>query len=413
MDAEHPEQRGPSVKPARKPAKRKQLVSVRHGAVALAEDLADKPSLLDSRAAVNRPSKDNTQRGSVTHPGHAESRFSHSFGRVPTNTAARQRELLVDRRPVAGLPDDCTAAGLIASPSVSAPRLSRYVSPETGVPTRTDRPSYTRYDDATLYGPSMQPSPEHVQQGRMGNCWFLAALAALASTARGRAHIIDHIRPNMDETSGQSSLTYTVTLYAGMGGSGSARHYRMRPAFPAGYASPTPPDRSAASGGPGAAAGPIVWVALYERALAHQRGDYAALSGRSGVRAYWAMRVLTGESSDEVEITQGIGEGALIDIWQSIWVSVHRYNDPVVVATRSGVHRISSYRSGHAYGVQRAFTRGGDRFIRIYNPHGERSRGGTPWQDVPLGDLGRFFATVTLGTLQTGTGQRIRDYIGW
>jgi hypothetical protein len=426
------------VKPLRAPAKRKQLVSIRqgtpdresteNGAVGSglfderpairrvpsdresAEGRAKGGSLFERRAAVRRPSRDGVQHASIPSGDYAELRFGHDFSRVPVQTAAKQTGQIAEGRSTLGvLGDRKEDAHLIASTYLSRPLISRYVSPPTGVRERRSPASYVQYDDATLYGPSEEPSPEHVQQGRMGNCWFLAGLAALASTAGGRSHIKSHIRPNHDGPDG-SSETYTVTLYSGLGGSG--QHYRMRPAFPEGYASPTPPDRSRPRGGAAAGSGAIVWVSLYERALAHQRGDYSALSGRTGVRSYWAMRVLTGESSGEVEIPEGAEAGDLIDIWRDIWVSIHRYNDPVTAATRSGVHRVSNYRSGHAYAVNRAFTRGGDRYLSIYNPHGLRSRGGDPWQEVPLGDLGRYFATVTLGRLRTGTAERIGMYLG-
>jgi len=264
---------------------------------------------------------------------------------------------------------ETSPAGEILTVSNSAsPMIFRYVSPEASeVPLRPDFPEessllYT-HDNSTLYGADWEPMPTHVEQGNMGNCWFLAALAALASTEPGKQHIMSHIRPN-HEHGPRRSETYTVTLYNGM--TGEAYHYRMRPSFPRGYAS-TP------LGGEerGPTAGAIIWVALYERALAHQRGDYESLSGRSGARMGWAFRVITGErSSMEQRITERMERNDLIGIWQDIWNALARGVAVGIVPLPRGGRR-----NTHAYAVLRAYTIGSQYKLDLYNPWGSRGRG--------------------------------------
>jgi hypothetical protein len=102
MEAEQQEQRGPIVKPARKPIKRKQLVSIQRGAAEMAEDRAKGSSQFESRAAVRRPSSDGVQRAPDTSEITSESRFNHDFSRVPTKTTVALTGPSVERTPTLG-----------------------------------------------------------------------------------------------------------------------------------------------------------------------------------------------------------------------------------------------------------------------------------------------------------------------
>jgi hypothetical protein len=86
--AQQQEGRGSSVKPARKPIKRKQLVSVRRGAAELAEDQATESGLLQRRAAVRQLSGDEVASAPAGPEARMESRFAHDFSQVRTHTVA-------------------------------------------------------------------------------------------------------------------------------------------------------------------------------------------------------------------------------------------------------------------------------------------------------------------------------------
>ena len=82
-----------SVKPARKPEKRKQLVSIRHGAadVEPAEDRAKGSGLFDQRPAVRRVPAATVSAALAQPQGSVESRFAHDFSAVPARSPVVER----------------------------------------------------------------------------------------------------------------------------------------------------------------------------------------------------------------------------------------------------------------------------------------------------------------------------------
>jgi hypothetical protein len=289
-------------------------------------------------------------------------------------------------------------------PDLGDVRIQRYVSPEPDQPFEEDpnrraaielperwyrqrglNPPQgpTRfYDDATLYGSFAGPMPEHVQQSGVGDCWLMAALIALAGTDRGRRHIISHIRPN-HEMSPTESRTYTVTLYRfGNSSNGEAIHYRMEPELPAGVASVHP--RAIYPEGQQTRDGGILWVALYERAMAHhhQNADSYERLETPGLRSKLAFDYITGIRSAEY---WSINFATMRTIRRAF-----NRGQPVVISTKREVP--SPYRGHHGYGVVDAR----ENQLSIRNPWGSRG-GNNPIIEVDQQALEQYFHYVTIG----------------
>jgi uncharacterized protein YukE len=126
---------------------------------------------------------------------------------------------------------------------------------------------------STLFGNSIDPNSQ-VNQGGLGDCYFLSSLAAVAVS--DPAFIQSHITQN-------ANGTYTVTLYQ----NGKPVEVTVLPDLPVnsdgGDAYDNIPDDGA------------LWVALYEKAFAQLNGSYNAI-GQGG----WpqdALATITGKST--------------------------------------------------------------------------------------------------------------------
>jgi len=279
--------------------------------------------------------------------------------------------------------------------STREPLIQRYVSPESSVeelaPLRHERrfhgiaPPLRRYDDATLYGPDYQPLPEHVEQFQVSDCWLMATLMALSSTDAGRRHIVSHIRPN-HEISEHQSTTYTVTLYDLF--DGTQQHYRMEPVFPESSASVRP---GAVYEGSGLEGG-ILWVAMYERAMAHHRHSYINLE-TPGIRANAAFRSITGHWGTE---RWEINSGNVDQVYDEI-IASFRSDQAIVISTRQSLSEDAPFSSRHAYSVIELREDSGTTSIRVANPHGQRAGASPPELPVSREDLSNYFNYVAIG----------------
>jgi hypothetical protein len=256
------------------------------------------------------------------------------------------------------------------TPTDSPNIIFRYVSPAAGtagapsvIPDERSLESCS-VGQVSLYGPEGEPRQEHINQGTT-DCFLLAALAALTRTPRGRRHITSHIRPNPDGT-------YTVTLY---NYGRLPEHIRMRPRFIPGGASTTP-TLAQESGSPTHC---IIWVALYERAVGHlrARGRGYYLRGMLLNTTFqmiagsgFESRRVRGARHTETNLLNASREEK-IRTWRSIWRSMQSGNEFVVVSTPSLNSGDGRLVGPHAYSITQAYTRGGDYFVDLYNPHGE------------------------------------------
>ena len=142
---------------------------------------------------------------------------------------------------------------------------------------------YVIHQTQRLTGPvSMTMQPEDVRQGAAGDCWYLAALAALANTPGGRATlqqnmIWDPVRQG-----------YWVTLYR----NGKPEVYFVDTVYADGaYTYDAKWNRTPS------------WVSVYEAALVqYYGGDAFALNGGSGNAAF---EILTGQDATGLDASQG------------------------------------------------------------------------------------------------------------
>jgi uncharacterized protein YukE len=143
--------------------------------------------------------------------------------------------------------------------------------------------------------------PNDVEQGDVGDCYFISSLAALATTAAGRALLASNIRVNDDDT-------YTVTLYErDDSGEFVPVEVDVTSEFPL-YKNGDP-----AFAHPGDRIGiqQELWPMIYEKAYAKHMGGYNEIAGGWGAAA---METLTGQPSEafvtvvDLPVDLGLGE---------------------------------------------------------------------------------------------------------
>jgi hypothetical protein len=185
-------------------------------------------------------------------------------------------------------------------------------------------------------GRTVPPAFSDVDQGGLGDCWLMAASAAVAH--RDPEHIQGRISKNQDGS-------FNVRL--------GNDTQRVEPTFPnAGYADPTPNGQQN-----------TLWPALIEKAYAQREGNsYARLEGGNPGRA---MEALTGQPSTRTTITASSDADRL---WGTIRDGVTGDHPMVLSTPNSAV--ASPPHQNHAYAVLDAYERDGQRYVRVYNPWG-------------------------------------------
>lgn len=234
-------------------------------------------------------------------------------------------------------------------------------------------------------------SEDNVGQGDLGDCFFLASLAALAKNDP------DAIRRGItDDHDG----TYTVTLWERKPGGKVPLPLRIRvqPTFPV-------DTRGAQVFGKGLRSGPNgqeLWPALFEKAYATWRRGYSIINeGGDGRRA---LTSLTGKRSGRMVLNRH----DIRAVWKRLRGAIEARH-PMVTSTpltrelRKRTQRadLAGLIEGHYYAVFDAVERSGQRYVRLYTPLVDFTtrRVGTPspvdnWErtiELRLEDYQRYF----------------------
>jgi hypothetical protein len=174
------------------------------------------------------------------------------------------------------------ARGFKSGMTDSAVATFAYVVPDTDfldIESKDRKNYHYETKNGSLFSTTWKvPRPNDVFQGRIGDCYFLSSLAAIANSQSSLLQ-----RAIADKGNG----VYEVTLYDA---NGTAQKQLVDSRIPV--------DKTGWNLG---AAGPPLWVALIEKAYAQSRGSYGNIEGGFG---YQAMQTLTGKSSQFYSVTK-------------------------------------------------------------------------------------------------------------
>ena len=226
--------------------------------------------------------------------------------------------------------------------------------------------------------------PKDVRQGSVGDCAFLACVAALAATPAGRALLRNAVVENKDGRGRVAS--FTVTLHERVPSSQGPAQFRevrvtVAGAYVVGHASARAGDHGEAE----------VWPAVFEKAYAQLRGGYdkvskgevpadalATLTGRETtyVRFGWLARLFPSYGGDDLRKDLAAGK-------------------VVVFSTPHGLGANTlGLRASHAYFAIGVQERNGKLSVRLGNPWGSEER-----KSVPCDELSAWFTGVSVGSV--------------
>jgi Calpain family cysteine protease len=237
-----------------------------------------------------------------------------------------------------------------------------------------------------------------VRQAGVGDCHYLAPLAALAATPRGRAFIRSAVVENKNEAG--EVVSWTVTL-----------HQRDRLRFiDATYREVQVTVRQPFVVGHSAIRGKgdpnEVWPMVFEKAYAQLAGGYDAI-GHGGA-PFQGMEVLTGREPSVVslgwitrlfkryggpEMQNDLANGKLI-----VLTSVRGLGGELGPQSTTAERQAKAVAHGllerHAYFVTGVEQHDGKPFVRLGNPWGEVEP-----DPVPCDELTKWFSDVTVGAI--------------
>jgi hypothetical protein len=266
--------------------------------------------------------------------------------------------------------------------------------PPTGMPSPSPPPKDQLYVDNS--GEAWDPSKGlpwtytdggDLNQGRLGDCYFLSSIGAIAET--NPQHLAKHLKDN-------GNGTYTATFYQ--------RTADLRPAGP-GSSMPngqqyvpvqvtvSMKDIKDANGNPryagygdvGANGNREVWPMVYEAAYAKWKGGYDKIGGGFGGQA---MSELTGKPSTTKDVSDVSPEDLRNRLanGQAVTLSTNAKDEGVVGWLRSRVGRNDNdilYRNGTLIGSHAYMVRGvtQDNKVILVNPHAGQEVV-VPYQDL-------------------------------
>ncbi len=238
--------------------------------------------------------------------------------------------------------------------------------------------------------------PKDVRQGGLGDCHFLAPLAAVARTPEGRAALRAAIVENRNDKG--DVVSWTVTLHA------PESHWLGKTTFrdvPVTVSGPYVIGHARVR--PGSSE---VWPLVFEKAYAQYAGGYNRI-GRGGVPAV-PMALLTGREPTSIsldwpkrwfqsygadELRTDLANGKLVVF--STRAEIGSVLGPgVTPAERKARFDAHGLIGGHGYFAMGIEDHDGKSFVRLGNPWGDSQP-----DLVPCDEFSTWFSAVTVGSL--------------
>ncbi len=220
-------------------------------------------------------------------------------------------------------------------------------------------------------------SPDDITQGAIGDCYFLASLAAIARSNP------DALRNRISQ---QSDGSYNVILYVRNGDNFRQQVVNVTATFP--QRDNGRGDLTYANAGDTNAQGTELWVRLFEKAYAKLKGSYDEIEGGFEENA---LETLLGQEAEELNLSSLTNEQLITRVRAAF-----RSNQPVTAGTGrfepNQFTRLNEIVPLHAYTVMDI----NDDTITLRNPHGESLGGGNlPTRVLPWNIFRRYFSNVT------------------
>lgn len=237
-----------------------------------------------------------------------------------------------------------------------------------------------------------------VQQGGLNDCHYLAVLAAMAATPRGRAFIRSSVVESTNERG--DVVSWTVTLHRReelLRLSATFRDVKVtvRAPFVIGHA------RARPAGG-----GPEVWPLVIEKACAQYAGGYnrighggqpaeamALLTGRQPTYTSfgWLARLFKSYGANDLQNDLANGKLVVLGANASIGGPVGPRSTPAQRKANADAHGLVGQHAYFATGVEQ---HDGRMFVRLGNPWGDTQPGLVPCDELP-----KWFSGVTVGSV--------------
>lgn len=215
---------------------------------------------------------------------------------------------------------------------------------------------------------------DDVEQGQLGDCYFLASLEAVAHS---KPQLLENaIRDNKDGT-------FTVTLWSHPDGGGAPHKVQV-----------TVDDKFALSGGQSRYATSRtgeLWPLVFEKAYAEWKGGYEAIQGGMATNA---LAALTGARPGWVPVDDKTSATAIYEKISRLLKS----GASVVASTQDLKREVPGVIEGHSYTVLGAVEQNGQKFIQLRNPWGSSEPGHDGKDDgiflLPIADFVKAYGMV-------------------
>lgn len=275
----------------------------------------------------------------IAQPAAAASRIRHLHGPVILSSLRRSLTVLT----LSTLLTGCGSFAAVSNPSGEPP-------------VRQIHAWWSAYRplDGPLFGAG-GPSPYDVEQGEVGSCWLLAALASVAQQQPQMIRALFEAQPDG---------TYLVRFHEDPGQEGAegvTNHPAVRITTMAPYG---------LCGGPRyARARHATWVALAEKAYAQRFAPDVGYEGIGGEHPHLALMRLTGWPVEDFDIDGNLSGATQDEEWEWL-LATYRAGAPMVAGSRILQLR-PEIAAMHAYAVTGVYEDAtGRRLIRLFDPEG-------------------------------------------